>query len=226
MPSPPPLSIVIPVASGENCLATLLEDLRGRPKSWDVVIAVPEESVDFPVFETLSIAHDCTLVASPPGRGAQMNCGATAAKSQHLCFLHADSRLDATAIKQLSRAVSRSPDALMYFDLKFAADGPFLTVINTIGVFIRSRVFHLPFGDQGLCISATAFRRLQCFDTDLRPGEDLRLVLKAQRKRIPIKPIRAFIQTSARKYARQGWLRTTATHLGSTVTEILRKREL
>jgi hypothetical protein len=159
---------------------------------------------------------------APRGRAIQLNAGACAADRAWLWFLHADSRLAAATLPALVVAATRAPDALGYFDLRFAADGPPAVRLNELGAFVRSRVLGLPFGDQGFFLAADTFERLGGFDPRLTCGEDHALVWTARRAGVAVAPARAPLYTSARKYADGGWLATTARHLRLTAAQAWR----
>jgi rSAM/selenodomain-associated transferase 1 len=77
----------------------------------------------------------------------------------------------------------------------------------------------LPFGDQGFCLSNEQFCRLGGFNESLQYGEDHDLIWRAHRAGISVKRVPAPIATSARKYRREGWLRTTGLHLWRTINQ-------
>jgi GT2 family glycosyltransferase len=162
----------------------------------------------------------CWLVA-PRGRARQMNAGARATRGEWLWFLHADTGLDEpqAAVAALQAALRRDPGALGYFDLRFAGDGPAATAVNALGARIRSHWLGLPFGDQGLFMARATFDRLGGFDESLRAAEDHALVWRARRAGVPLRAAGASLTTSARRYAEQGWARTTLRHLWLTAQQ-------
>lgn len=158
-------------------------------------------------------------VLSPRGRARQMNVAAGRANGEWLWFLHADSQLSEEAWPALNAFIRSDEDALGYFDLEFCDDGPRLTALNAWGANLRSRLFGLPFGDQGFILRRDRFFKLGGFDESLVFGEDHALVWRAHDQRLPIRRVGARLATSARKYAQRGWLRTTLTHLGLTAVQ-------
>jgi GT2 family glycosyltransferase len=116
----------------------------------------------------------------------------------------------------MRRFVGNDAAAIGYFRLRFLADGPRLTFLNAWGAHFRSRVFGLPFGDQGLLMPRRIFDALGGFDESVTAGEDHDLIWSARTRGIPLLPVDAPIFTSARKYAERGWWRTTREHLGMT----------
>ncbi len=204
----PRLSIVVPIGPAEAAWQALLADLQSLPVDIELLLvgveAAPERLLD---------AHAGALhgrlrwLCASPGRARQQNAGAAAARGDWLCFLHADSRLDAGALRALC-SMPRRAAALYYFDLGFF-DGPALMVLNAAGANLRSRLFGLPFGDQGLSLPRADFERLGGFDEALPRAEDHALVWAARRAGMAVRPLRARLCTSGRRYSEKGWLRTT-----------------
>ncbi len=212
------LSVVIPLAPGENAWRPLLSDLARLPAAAEVILVAATGTPPPDDLAALTTALPPSLVwwEAPRGRAAQQNAGAAAARHPLLWFLHADSRLDGQILAELARALPRLSGRLGYFDLDFAADGPPWMRLNVLGAKIRSRWLGLPFGDQGLLLGRADFERLGGFDPGVGWGEDHDLVWRAHRDGLRLLRIPAAITTSARKYAEQGWLRTTFRHLLGT----------
>ncbi len=214
------LAVVVPLGPGEQAWRGLLPELAALPATARIVL-VATAAADLPaVREPLAAlrAEVVTLVA-PPGRARQLNAGAHAAERTWLWFLHADSRLAPTTVDALASTLTRAPDALGYFDLRFASDGPRAVRLNALGAFIRSRLLGLPFGDQGFFLATRTFERLGGFDPGLAHGEDHAFVWAARRANVPLVAAGAPLYTSARKYADGGWLATTLRHLRLTVQQ-------
>ena len=148
------------------------------------------------------------------GRALQQNAGAAAARGALLWFLHCDSRPDARA---LDAAAQQDPafDALGWFALAFH-DGGWRHAWNAAGANLRARA-GLPFGDQGLLLSARRFQALGGFDATLARGEDLDLVVRAHAAGLRLQRLPGTVATSARRYRAHGWIRTTARHLWLTL---------
>jgi rSAM/selenodomain-associated transferase 2 len=213
-PPAPRLSVIVPVGPGERAWRALLPQLAPlAPFAEVLLVAAEAEDGDTVASTTLPVKR----LLARQGRASQQNAGARAAAGRWLWFLHADSRLGADAPAALLRALEgRRAEALYYFDLRFLPDGPRWTGLNAFGTWLRSRLFRLPFGDQGLLLSAEAFARLGGFDETVALGEDLSLVLTAQQSDLPIRPIGAVLRTSARRYAERGWARNTWRNLRLT----------
>lgn len=212
------LSVIVPVGPGEPAWRELLGDLAVLDRGAEIILvaiagAAPAE---FDAHE-FGLGVPARWLEAPAGRARQQNAGAAAAGGETLWFLHADSRLPAASAAKAMGFAGRP--ALGYFDLRFRDDGPRLAQLNALGAWLRSRWLGLPFGDQGLILPRRTFHALGGFDESLSAGEDHALVWAARRARIPLAPLRAPLQTSARRYAEHGWLRTTVRHARLTIAQ-------
>ncbi len=201
MPDAAGLGVIIPAIDEAETLPALLGDLRGfRP---DVrVLVVDGGSRDRTV--ALARAHGALVMRSEPGRARQMNAGAAFLKSPWLLMLHADSRLDAAALRAIERHMASSVrDAAC---LGLAIDHPaFYYRLIEGGQRIRVRRTGLVYGDQGLLIPRDLF-----FQEGPYPGEPVledvilaRRLLRAGR----LRQLDATISTSARRYEEEGRIR-------------------
>lgn len=179
------ISIIIPVGPGENAFEALLGDLRPIEKEAEIIII------------------------KGSARAQQLNDGAQKTTRDFLWFLHADSRLSPKTMEALLKSLSNNPHALHYFNLRFLPDGPPFMLINEIGHRIRSEWMGVPFGDQGFCLSRENFAFIGGFPEDVAYGEDHIFVWRARQKGIKLRSTKAILKTSARKYRKQGWLKTT-----------------
>jgi GT2 family glycosyltransferase len=187
--SEPMVSVIVPLASGE-----------AEPQG--LIALLPQD------FEIIIVCGGT--------RASSMNRGADIAKGRYLWFIHADTVLAPEAILALQSRLP-SDKAILYFDLRF--DGGLLMRLTELGVHFRSRVLGLPFGDQALCVSRQTFSALGGYDERAIHGEDHLLVRKAHRAGLSVEPVGATLVTSARKYHRNGWLRTTWLHLRLTLRQ-------
>lgn len=216
------LAVVIPVAPGDNTWKRLLQDLRDLPQECEICLSSPQELRS--EWERIKAqgwqGPKVDTVVARPGRGSQLNMGAQVATKKFLWFLHADSRLSGVTLKALGLALDEDPLALWFFRLQFLKDGPEWMRLNEWGADFRSRVLGLPFGDQGFCLQAETFHRLGGFPLAAY-GEDHLFVWKARQRGVRVKGMRTPLFTSARKYAGQGWFRTTGQHLWLTAKQAL-----
>lgn len=217
----PQISVVIPVLEGETYWKVIIADLGAFPVSSEILfISNGDQPQEFEKWtRQFQIDDRSRWLRTSVGRAVQMNRGAAAARHSHLLFLHSDSRLNETGIGQLITSVQSFPEALHYFNLKFQDQRFFLMLLNQWGVYFRSHVLGIPFGDQGLCLRRELFFQLGGYDESTPYGEDHLLVWKARRNGIPLKCTGAVIETSARKYQQQGWLKITLKHISLTVRQ-------
>ena len=220
-PAPPPVagwaagvSVVVPVGPGEEAWRDLLFDL-------------------VPLLAAGGTVSLCGLTDRPPGlprgaewvrsrrpgRAAQMNAAAARAAGPLLWFLHADSRLTAADIRAAVEARRGASRSVGFLRLRFAGDGPAATRLNGWAANVRSRRLKMPFGDQGLFLPRELWEELGRFDEAAPYGEGHLLVWAARRAGVPVAELPAAVVTSARKYRRRGWGRTTGRHLWLTVKQ-------
>ena len=203
------VAIVIPVGPGDRSWLPLLPQLA-TAEVREIVLALTDED------DIAQSSGNVRIVRASAGRSSQQNAGAEATQADWLWFLHADSRVTPRTLDALKDFVSADEDAIGYFKLGFLDDGPRWMFLNACGAALRSRVFGLPFGDQGLLMPRRIFERLGRFDESISKGEDHALIWMAREQGIPLRAIKATIRTSARRYAENGWWRTTTTHLRMT----------
>ncbi|MEC7183214.1 MAG: glycosyltransferase [Bdellovibrionota bacterium] len=229
------LSIIIPIGPGDQFWPPLLEDLKTIfrnklvPFQADIILCYCKEDEEVFLKELNSFKREETLtikpVASNRGRSIQQNKGAENAEGDFLWFLHADSKIEASTLIKLYQSIIDEPNALHYFNLAFLADGPFLIFLNEWGARLRSEVFKMPFGDQGFCIKRETFWLLGGFlvGGEKKGGEDHLFVWEIRKKGFRLRNTGGQLVTSARKYSKNGWLKTTAYHIYLTYKVAFRK---
>ena len=214
----PMLSVIVPLAPAEQEWQPLLQQLAALPPGSEViVVGTDEQSRQPPATWPKSLRY--RSCRSEPGRARQQNLGAGMAGGDWLWFVHADSRLRPETLRELQRFIELDRAALGWFTLAFRNDGPRWTVLNAIGANLRARWLGMPFGDQGLLLPRACFAALHGFDEQAAYGEDHLLVWAARHAGVPLQHIPAVLETSARKYARDGWLRTTLRHWRLTAAQ-------
>lgn len=212
------LSIIMPVHPEEDQWHGVVEDLRIIPDGTELIVAGPTAPIK--MMETLKIKYSkrfvIKFITTELGRAVQMNQGVKAANGEVLWFLHADTRINRNAIRRLNISLKRYPYALHYFDLVFNPDGPKLVILNKLGSYLRSHVLNLPFGDQALAIRKKTFLEIGGYCEQSAYPEDHLFVAASIRSGIQIVCTGGKVYTSARKYQKYGWLRTTCIHLTKT----------
>lgn len=205
------ISIIVPVAPSEDLETRFLDDLKKLPAGSELIFVSAENGITDNITTRIT-GIDMRHIAAGPGRAVCLNAGAENSSGDYLWFLHADSRFRDDTVASLLEAINRHPDSLLYFDIIFY-DASMMMKLNELGVYFRTRCLKTPFGDQGFCIKKDLYIALGGFPEDAPYGEDHLFVRNAVRKRIPVKPVKSVLYTSARKYRENGWLRTTLLHL-------------
>jgi rSAM/selenodomain-associated transferase 2 len=148
------VSIVIPTWNEAACIAGTIASLREQGSC--EIIVVDGGSTDATV--ALASAADRVL-ASEPGRAAQMNAGARVASGDNLLFLHADCRLEAGGLNALERTLARPGVFAGCFSMRVKADGWAFRSIDACAT-ARVRFTGVVYGDQGLFIRRRDFTSL------------------------------------------------------------------
>ncbi len=158
-------------------------------------------------WERLALFPWARRIVGARGRAGQMNAGAAAARGRILLFLHADSVVERDAVARLPAALAARPDAVGGA-FRFRLDSPRRRYrVVEWGVARRCRYLRLPYGDQGLFLRRASFEALAGF-RDFPVGEDLDLVRRMKRLG-PLLLLDDCVTTSARRWERDGFLRTT-----------------
>jgi len=198
------LSIVIPVLNDTEPLGRLLTTIRADPQV-DIVIVnggAPDDQLT-----AICDRSDVRLLTSAPGRGRQMNVGASAAAGRWIVFLHADTRLPSQWSDEIRR-VSADPDVVGgSFRFRLDSDAWQARVIER-AVDRRVRWLDLAYGDQAL------FARRDVFDAIggyrewplMEDVEFVRRLRQAGKLYHSPQPV----LTSARRWERDGWWRRSA----------------
>jgi len=197
------ISIVIPALNEAPNLERLLPDLGARFPGAEIVV-VDGGSTDATA-ATAARSPRLRLVASPRGRARQMNAGARAARGDVLLFLHADTLLPDGALAAVEDAVGDPGIVAGRFDVRFDNPRP---VFRTVAWFMnqRSRWSGISTGDQAIFVRREVFEALGGY-SDLPLMEDVDFCRRLKR-RGRLAALRPRVTTSARKWEREGAVRT------------------
>jgi rSAM/selenodomain-associated transferase 2 len=192
------LSVVIPALNASASLRQTLASVAAA----DELVVVDGGSSDGTA--ELAASLGARVLSAPRGRGSQLAAGVAAAKGEWLLLLHADTRLAPGW-----RDVRIEPGRAGYFRFALDSADPQARRLERL-VAWRSRVFALPYGDQGLLIHRDLLREIG----GMRPlplMEDVDLVRRLGRGRLVALDVAAI--TSAEKWQRQGWYRRSLRNL-------------
>src|SRR5262245_10946652 len=142
-------AIIVPLAPGDVAWRDLTADLAALPAGPEILFTGPKPPTGAAARALSGTRHRLAWIRTPLGRARQMNVAARATRRRFLWFLHADSRLAPPAVRALDASLRAEPRALHYFDLAFATDRLPLMRLSNAGVWLRSHLLGLPFGDQG-----------------------------------------------------------------------------
>ncbi|MEK7703203.1 MAG: TIGR04283 family arsenosugar biosynthesis glycosyltransferase [Nitrospirota bacterium] len=203
------ISIIIPIYNEAAGLPALLS----QSQHWPVleVVFVDGGSAD----QSLSLIQawmDRTLekgaktpsyrlLVSKKGRGCQMNAGARVAAGAILFFLHADSLLPDDCFPAMVQAFCGQCVGGA-FRLKIGLDSMGLKWIAMMAN-LRSALFGLPYGDQGLFVDRGVFQRLGGY-LEIPIMEDVDFIRRLRRQAGKIVLLDKVITTSARRWNREG----------------------
>jgi rSAM/selenodomain-associated transferase 2 len=195
------ISIIVPVLDEEKQLATTLEGL---------VALAPYEIL---VVDGGSSDRSCEVagrfgvhvIAAGRGRARQMNRGAAQATGEVLLFLHADTRLPASAFAEIRDAFTNADCVGGRFDVELEGDHWMLPVVARM-ISERSRLTKVATGDQALFVRRGVFEQMGGFP-DIPLMEDIafcrRLKLMGQ-----VACLRSRVVTSGRRWEIDGIWRT------------------
>ena len=194
---------MVPTLDEAESVARLLTDLGGLALDHEMVV-VDGGSSD----ATCDVARrlGARVLVAPRGRGSQLRAGAAAATAPLLCFLHADVRLDAPALRQVERVAEQRPAGA--YALRLVIDRPGLAYrLVEWGANLRARWGGLPYGDQGLLVRRRDYDAAGGYP-DIPIMEDIALV-RALRRVTSVRLLPAAVRVSARRWERDGVLRRT-----------------
>ncbi len=208
-----PISIVIPTLNAAEQLPRTLQALMEGLQAGLIRELIVSDGGSSDV--TVQMAEDsgAVVIIGPASRGGQLRRGCNAAKGDWLLILHADTELQqGWTDTVLDHLPTGRPAA---FRLKFRASG--LGPAWVAGwANLRSRLFSLPYGDQGLLVRRQDYLSAGGYP-DQPLMEDVALVRALPRAAL----LRADAITSAERYTRQGWLRRGARNLWTLVRYFL-----
>ncbi|MDU8912806.1 TIGR04283 family arsenosugar biosynthesis glycosyltransferase [Aestuariicoccus sp. MJ-SS9] len=203
-----PISVIIPTLNAEASLAPCLGALGEGLAAGLLRELVVSDGGSEDGTAALAEAAGAILLSGPPSRGGQLRRGAEAAKGDWLLFLHADTQL-ALGWAEAVQAVLTRPGAY-HFRLAFDAASPAARWVAG-WANLRSALFGLPYGDQGLLIDRATYDAAGGYP-DIPLMEDVALA-RALRGKLRALPATAI--TSAAKYQHQGWIARGARNLGT-----------
>lgn len=200
--SRPAISVIIPTLNEAATIDDSLARLAGVEGVETIVVDGGSDD------GTPDRARACgaKVVCGPQGRAVQMNLGSAKASADILLFLHADTRLPDGFEKQVLELMDEPGTVAGAFRFSTGSDSFAMRFIEW-AANLRSRMLHMPYGDQGLFIKKELFRDVGGFP-EIPIMEDFALIRQVARVgRVRIARTSAI--TSPRRWERMGKWRVT-----------------
>lgn len=199
------ISMIMPVLNEEGIIEDTIRSLNDPRLE---LIVVDGGSRD----KTTSIVsrYDVRLIPSIPGRGRQMNHGARCATGDILLFLHGDAKITEKGIDAILKTME---DPLIIggaFRLAIDSRSPYLSLV-AFWANMRSIIFGLPYGDQGIFVRRSAFEEIGGYQ-DVPIMEDLEFIRRLKR-RGKISILGESVSVSSRRWDKEGPIYATFRNL-------------
>ncbi len=198
-----PLSIVIPTLNAGHDLPGALAALMEGVEAGLVRELIISDGGSQDDTQAVAIAAGAELVTGEAGRGRQLARGAAAASGAWMFFLHADSWPAPGWSAVVADHIVKGEARAGVFRLRFRATGLGAGIVAG-WANLRSRMFRLPYGDQGLLISRAQYNQVGGYQ-DIALMEDVAMA-RALGGRFDLLTHR--VETGAGRYLRGGWFWT------------------
>ena len=193
----------MPVLDEAGLIVSALTVLQGVRQDGHELIVVDGGSQD--ATAALAAALADRVIVSDPGRARQLNAGAAVAGGSVLLFLHADTRLPGSALRDIAQALPGDGQGWGYFRLRLSGRLPMLRIVET-GINLRTRISGVATGDLAVFATRSLFDQVGGFP-DIPLMEDVALSKRLRRAAWPHR-LRATVISSSRRWEEQGVLRT------------------
>lgn len=197
-----PISIIIPTLNAAGPLAVLLGDLGHGLAAGIIREVVVSDGGSGDDVAALCASAGVELTRGAPGRGGQLARGVATASGEWFFLLHADTRLPEGWPEAVVAHLAR-PDVAGYGRLEFAGGGAMGRLVAG-WANLRSDLFGLPYGDQGLLISRALYEAVGGYE-DIPLMEDVAMARALGKGRLA--PLDLSVETSPARYQARGWLR-------------------
>lgn len=196
------ISIIIPVLNEAKTIAQTISTAQIGTDIEIIIVDGGSNDGTLKLVQTLNVQ----LISTLPGRATQMNQGAIAATGDILIFLHGDTLLPPD-FDQLVRETLLKPNTVAgAFELRIRGATAGLRVLEKM-VNWRSHYLQMPYGDQGIFVTAKIFKQVGGFP-EIPIMEDFELI-RQLRKIGQITIISLPVLTSGRRWQKLGILKTT-----------------
>lgn len=211
-----PISVVIPTLNAAALLPGTAETLMAGVTEGVIGELIVSDGGSSDGTLDVACALGAEIVEGPAGRGGQIGRGVELARGHWVLILHADTHLSAHWLEAALRHMRDHEDAAGYFRLAFRAAGLAPKAV-ALGANVRSKVFGLPYGDQGLLVARSVLDSVGGVP-DVALMEDVALA-RALKGRLRM--LEAEAQTSAARYLAEGWARRVLRNLWTLARYLL-----
>lgn len=195
------MDVVMPILDSALSLPAVMAALQPGRACGLVASVIVVDGGSMDDGPALAEAAGAAVVRHQRGRGGQLARGAAESTAPWLLFLHADSVPDPGWIEAVRALMSGRAERAAAFRLRF--DDPSRAArLVAAGANLRSRLFALPYGDQGLLIPRALYDAVGGF-ADMPLMEDVDMARRLGRGRLALLP--CHVTTSAARYRRAGW---------------------
>ncbi|KIN60322.1 Glycosyl transferase, group 2 family protein [Sulfitobacter noctilucae] len=201
-----PISVIIPTLNAADSLPDCLEALMEGLEAGLIRELIVSDGGSSDATGAIAQAWGADVLHGSPSRGGQLRRACGQAKADWMLIIHADTKLQPGWAKAVQAHLGQ-PDKAAWFKLAFDHRG--LAADIVAGWANLRSAFGLPYGDQGLLISAALYARVGGYE-DVPLMEDVALA-RALKGKLTSLDVTAL--TSADKYTRQGWIKRGARNL-------------
>lgn len=195
------ISVILPVLNEEKTIGrTLAAVMALHPHE---IIVVDGGSTDRT--RRISVEAGAKVLMTGPGRARQMNRGALDASGDVLLFLHADTRLPASALRDIAAALNDARYVGGRFDVELDSDRWLLNLVSFM-ISLRSRLSKIGTGDQAIFVRRETFAELGGFP-EMPLMEDIAFCRMLKRMG-DVACLKSKVVTSARRWETDGVWRT------------------
>ena len=197
------LSIVIPTLNENLYITSHLPYFESIIKQGHEIIIVDGGSIDGTVESAERLG--CKCITTKASRGYQLQAGANASIHDVLVFLHADTLLPPTAMKDINSSLSNPDSSWGRFNVVFSSNN---LIFKVLAWFMnkRSCITGIVTGDHTLFIKRNTYFDCGGF-ADIPIMEDIEISKRLKKYSNPVCLSNSVI-TSSRKWEKQGVIKT------------------
>ena len=201
------ISVIIPTLNEEENIEKIFHNIKLLQAK--EILIVDGGSKD----RTRNILRKLKVLTTKPSRGKQLGLGAKVSSHPWLLFLHADTKITASNVKEIKSFIKKEKNKVAYFHLRFN-NISLLAKIISLWANLRTKFFYLPFGDQCLLIKRDYYNYIGGF-ADITKMEDMDLILKIPKKKKYF--FKSHVETSFKKYLKNGIMKQSFANIKNQI---------